>query len=49
MASFDPRLLRPRVIPALAKTALTIVEMIDRAHVNAKTAPRSPKVTQNLK
>jgi hypothetical protein len=29
MAAFDPRLLRPRVIPALGKFALAIVEAID--------------------
>ncbi|MGC1381717.1 MAG: hypothetical protein WA814_11925, partial [Candidatus Baltobacteraceae bacterium] len=29
MAAFDPRLLRPRVIPALAKFALAIIEAID--------------------
>lgn len=29
MRSFDPRLLRPRVIPALGKTALIVVELID--------------------
>jgi hypothetical protein len=30
MQAFDPRLLRPRVIPALAKFALAILETIDR-------------------
>ncbi len=30
MASFDPRLLRPRVIPTLARIALTIVVAIER-------------------
>jgi hypothetical protein len=29
MRSFDPRLLRPRVIPALGKTALIVTELID--------------------
>ncbi|MGB9652582.1 MAG: hypothetical protein WCB01_12345, partial [Candidatus Cybelea sp.] len=42
MAPFDPRLLRPRVIPALGKTALAIVEAIDRVHAAfPKSAPRS--------
>jgi hypothetical protein len=29
MAAFDPRLIRPRVIPALARVAIAIVEAID--------------------
>jgi hypothetical protein len=29
MRSFDPRLLRPRVIPGLGKTALVVMELID--------------------
>jgi hypothetical protein len=42
MAAFDPRLLRPRVIPALAKAALAIVEAIDRVRAAfPKSAPRS--------
>ncbi len=42
MAPFDPRLLRPRVIPALAKTALAIVETIERLRAAfPKSAPRS--------
>jgi len=42
MASFDPRLMRPRVIPALAKFALTVVEAIDRIRAAfPKSAPRS--------
>jgi hypothetical protein len=41
MASVDRRLLRPRVIPALAKTALAIIETIDRLRSTPKSAPRS--------
>jgi hypothetical protein len=42
MAPFDPRLLRPRVIPALGKAALAIVEAIDRVRAAfPKSAPRS--------
>jgi hypothetical protein len=42
MAAFDPRLLRPRVIPALAKFALAILEAIDRIRATfRKSAPRS--------
>lgn len=42
MAAFDPRLLRPRVIPALAKFALGILEAIDLVRAAfAKSAPRS--------
>jgi hypothetical protein len=33
MASFDPRLLRPRVIPTLAKLALAIVEVVERVRL----------------
>jgi hypothetical protein len=38
MASFDPRLLRPRFIPAIAKFALAIFEAIERIRV---TFPKS--------
>jgi hypothetical protein len=42
LAPFDPRLLRPRVIPALAKAALAIVETIERLRAAfPKSAPRS--------
>ncbi len=42
MAAFDPRLIRPRVIPALANFALTIFETIDRLRASLrKEAPRS--------
>jgi len=42
MASFDPRLIKPRVIPALGNFALTIVEMIERLRTSLrKEAPRS--------
>jgi hypothetical protein len=42
MASFDPRLLRPRVIPTMAKIALGLVETIDRIRAAfPKSAPRS--------
>ena len=42
MAPFDPRLLRPRVIPAMATAALAIVEAIDRVRATfPKSAPRS--------
>jgi hypothetical protein len=42
MAAFDPRLLRPRVIPALAKFALNMLEAIDLVRAAfAKSAPRS--------
>jgi hypothetical protein len=43
MAAFDPRLLRPRVIPALAKFALAVFETIDRVRAAfPKSAPPSP-------
>lgn len=42
MAAFDPRLLRPRVIPTLAKTALAAIEGFDWLRdVWRKSAPRS--------
>ena len=42
MASFDPRLLRPRVIPTLARIALTIVLAIERWRASCpKAVPRS--------
>lgn len=42
MASFDPRLLRPRVIPTLSKIALAIAEAIEHIRAAfAKSAPRS--------
>jgi hypothetical protein len=42
MAAFDPRLLRPRVIPTLGKFALALFETIDRFRATfQKTAPRS--------
>ncbi|MGB8908465.1 MAG: hypothetical protein WCC84_06920 [Candidatus Cybelea sp.] len=42
MAPFDPRLLRPRVIPAMATAALAFVEAIDRVRATfPKSAPRS--------
>ncbi|HEX3457365.1 MAG TPA: hypothetical protein VHR97_05370 [Candidatus Baltobacteraceae bacterium] len=42
MASFDPRLLRPRVVPALGNFALTIFETIDRLRASSrKESPRS--------
>ncbi len=42
MASFDPRLLRPRVIPALARAALAMLEAFERVRAAfAKSAPRS--------
>jgi hypothetical protein len=42
MASFDPRLLRPRVIPALARAALAVVDAIARIRTaRPKSAPRS--------
>jgi hypothetical protein len=42
MAAFDPRLLRPRVIPALAKFALAILEAIDWVRAAfRKSAPPS--------
>lgn len=40
MASFDPRLLRPRVIPTIAKMGLGIVETIERVRA---TFPKSPQ------
>ena len=40
MASFDPRLLRPRVIPTLAKMGLGIVETIERVRA---AFPKSPQ------
>jgi hypothetical protein len=43
MSAFDPRLLRPRVIPTLAKIALAILEAIERIQAFlAKDAPPSP-------
>jgi hypothetical protein len=42
MAAFDPRLLRPRVIPALAKFALAILEALDKIRAAfRKSAPPS--------
>ncbi len=42
MAAFDPRLIRPRVIPALGRFALTIAETIERIRAAfPKSAPRS--------
>lgn len=42
VAAFDPRLLRPRFIPTLAKCALSILETIDLIRAAfAKSAPRS--------
>jgi hypothetical protein len=42
MAAFDPRLLRPRVIPTLAKVALALFEAIDLVRgAFRKPAPRS--------
>jgi hypothetical protein len=41
MASFDPRLLRPRVIPTLARMGLGIVETIERMRAFPKSAQRS--------
>jgi hypothetical protein len=42
MAAFDPRLLRPRFIPTLAKCALSILETVDLIRAAfAKSAPRS--------
>jgi hypothetical protein len=42
MAAFDPRLLRPRVIPALAKTALTLLEGVATLRdIWRKSVPRS--------
>jgi hypothetical protein len=42
MAAFDPRLLRPRVIPALGKFALAILEAIEWIRTAfPKSAPRS--------
>jgi hypothetical protein len=42
MASFDPRLLRPRVIPTLARIALAIITAIGRWRASRpKSAPRS--------
>jgi hypothetical protein len=42
MAAFDPRLLRPRVIPTLGKFALAVMETIERIRAPfAKSAPRS--------
>jgi hypothetical protein len=38
MASFDPRLLRPRVIPTLSRVALAIVEAIERMRAVLPTA-----------
>jgi hypothetical protein len=42
MAAFDPRLLRPRVIPTLAKVALGLFEAFDLVRAAfARSAPRS--------
>jgi hypothetical protein len=41
MASFDPRLLRPRVIPSLAKVALATIETIDRLRATVPKSARS--------
>jgi len=46
MASFDPRLLRPRVIPTLARIALAILEAIEWIRgAFTKSAPPSPSKT----
>lgn len=42
MASFDPRLLRPRLIPSLARIALPLMAAIERLRARSpKSAPRS--------
>ena len=42
MAAFDPRLLRPRVIPTLGKIALAVSETLDLVRAaSAKSAPRT--------
>jgi hypothetical protein len=40
MSAFDPRLIRPRVIPTLAAWALAIIEAIDRIRLALLPAPR---------
>jgi hypothetical protein len=40
MAAFDPRLVRPRVMPTLARVALAAVETIDRARAAFSKSPR---------
>jgi hypothetical protein len=47
MASFDPRLIRPRVIPTLAKAALAVVETIER--VRAASSASAPRSTSRFK
>jgi hypothetical protein len=51
MASFDPRLLRPRLIPMLARIVLAILEALERVRAAfPKPAPRHvPRRFQNLK
>jgi hypothetical protein len=40
MSEFDPRLLRPRVIPTIAAWALAIIEAIERIRLTLLPAPR---------
>ncbi|HEX3370227.1 MAG TPA: hypothetical protein VHS56_11675 [Candidatus Cybelea sp.] len=43
MSAFDPRLLRPRVIPALGGVALQVAEAIERVRANGrKASPAGP-------
>jgi hypothetical protein len=41
MASFDPRLLRPRVVPALARVALNVADAIDAAKRTVRSLARA--------
>jgi hypothetical protein len=41
MASFDPRLLQPRVVPTLARFVLGAANAIDRARAKVRTFARA--------
>ncbi|HTX59091.1 MAG TPA: ferritin-like domain-containing protein, partial [Verrucomicrobiae bacterium] len=45
MRDFDPRLLRPRVIPAIASFALALIELIDRLRAFLQGPGSAPKAT----
>ncbi|MGB6738996.1 MAG: hypothetical protein WBE59_00935, partial [Candidatus Cybelea sp.] len=49
MSAFDPRLLRPRMIPLLGRLALHVAEAIDKARANGrKPKPVTERELTNL-